>query len=143
MLDYVRRDMTRQEGGFYSAEDADSVVAGQRRGAKEKAEGAFYVWTKKEIDAALGEEAAMFDYHYGVEAEGNAPAGGDPQGEFRGKEHPDSSGIRVAETAKHVWQERGGGARHLCRRVAKSSSICGRNARGRISTTKSSPPGTA
>ncbi len=101
-LDYVGRDLRAQEGGFYSAEDADSVVAGSGdRGDKEKAEGAFYVWTKKEIDDSLGEEAAMFDYHYGVEAEGNAPGGSDPQGEFRGK----NVLIRrhtVAETAKHV-----------------------------------------
>src|SRR5439155_20003519 len=60
ILDYVARDMTSREGGFFSAEDADSpVVAGiDDPGHRKTAEGAFYVWTKKEIDAALGDAAA-------------------------------------------------------------------------------------
>ena len=81
-LDYVRRDLTSPEGGFYSAEDADSLT---KVGGHEKAEGAFYVWTKKEVDEALGENAELFDYQYGVEEDGNAPQGSDPQGELRGK----------------------------------------------------------
>src|SRR5713226_7749207 len=88
ILDYVARDMTSKEGGFFSAEDADSpVVAGIDDPAHTKtAEGAFYVWTKKEIDAALGDAAAeIFDFHYGVQPHGNAPEGSDPQDEFRGK----------------------------------------------------------
>src|SRR5207248_2937325 len=90
ILDYVSRDMTSKEGGFFSAEDADSevVVAPQPRdnlGHREKAEGAFYVWTKKEVDSALGDAAEIFDFHYGVQAHGNAPEGSDPQDEFRGK----------------------------------------------------------
>src|SRR6059036_2488093 len=77
ILDYVARDMTSKDGGFFSAEDADSpvVAAGglsavaaysaeaaakagsakaDDRGHQETKEGAFYIWTKKEIDAALG-----------------------------------------------------------------------------------------
>jgi uncharacterized protein YyaL (SSP411 family) len=55
-LDYVVRDMTSPEGGFYSAEDADS----------EGEEGKFYVWTPAELTALLGEAdarivAAWFD----------------------------------------------------------------------------------
>ncbi len=96
-LDYVRRDLTDKEGGFYSAEDADSLTTA---GGKEKTEGSFYVWTKEEIDQALGEYAEVFDYQYGVEAEGNAPEGSDPQGEFKGKNilYERQS---FAETAKH------------------------------------------
>jgi uncharacterized protein YyaL (SSP411 family) len=41
ILDYVRRDMTSPEGGFYSAEDADSLI---EHGKPAHAEGAFYVW---------------------------------------------------------------------------------------------------
>src|SRR6266480_4486546 len=87
ILDYVRRDMASPEGGFYSAEDADSpLVAGIADPSHRKnAEGAFYVWTKQEIDDALGEDARVFSFHYGVEENGNAPAGADPQGEFVGK----------------------------------------------------------
>src|SRR4029078_8202743 len=79
------------------AEDADSLT---RAGGTENAEGAFYVWTKKEIDDVLGEYAELFDYKYGVEESGNAPEGSDPQGEFRGKNilYERQS---FAETAKH------------------------------------------
>ena len=97
ILDYVRRDMTAKDGGFFSAEDADSLL---EHGKTEHAEGAFYVWTKSEIDDSLGDDAEIFVFHYGVTANGNAPTGSDPQGEFRGKNilierHS------VAETAKH------------------------------------------
>jgi uncharacterized protein YyaL (SSP411 family) len=77
---YVQRDLTGPGGGFYSAEDADSLLA---HGRPEHAEGAFYVWTKDEIDAALGADAAFFCTHYGVKAGGNVDH--DPQGEFTGK----------------------------------------------------------
>ena len=83
ILDYVLRDMTHADGGFYSAEDADSLIAADK---PEHAEGAFYVWTEEEIAAALGPEATpLFEKVYGVEKQGNAPAGSDPQGEFVGK----------------------------------------------------------
>ena len=59
---YVLRDMTAPEGGFYSAEDADS----------EGREGAFYVWTSAELRDVLGdEEAALVADVYNVEEEGN------------------------------------------------------------------------
>jgi uncharacterized protein YyaL (SSP411 family) len=80
ILDYVLRDMTGPEGGFFSAEDADSLVAG----GTEKREGAFYVWSKGEIDEALGADAALFNRVYGVEAAGNSPEGSDPHGELTG-----------------------------------------------------------
>ncbi len=61
-LDYVLRDMTSPEGGFYSAEDADS----------EGVEGKFYLWTPDEIAAALGpERAKRFCAVYDVTAAGN------------------------------------------------------------------------
>ena len=82
ILDYVRRDMTAPEGGFYSAEDADSFF---EHGKPEHGEGAFYVWTKKEIDDALRGDAEIFDRVYGVEEQGNAPRGSDPHGEFTGR----------------------------------------------------------
>ena len=77
---YVQRDLTSPAGGFYSAEDADSLLA---HGKPEHAEGAFYVWTKDEIDTVLGVDAAFFCTHYGVKPGGNVDH--DPQGEFTGK----------------------------------------------------------
>ena len=102
ILDYVARDMTSKEGGFFSAEDADSpVVAGiGDSGHGGTAEGAFYVWTKKEIDSALGDAAEVFNFHYGVQSHGNAPEGSDPQDEFRGKNILIQRHT-VAETAQH------------------------------------------
>ena len=82
ILDYVRREMTDKRGGFFSAEDADSII---ELGKPEHAEGAFYVWTKAEIGKVLGDSAEIFNRVYGVEEDGNAPAGSDPQGEFKGK----------------------------------------------------------
>jgi len=80
-LDYVLRDMTGPEGQFYSAEDADSDIPGQ---PGQHAEGAFYVWTRAEIQALLpGREGELFAYHYGVKPDGNVQD--DPHGEFPGK----------------------------------------------------------
>jgi uncharacterized protein len=79
-LDYVLRDMNDAGGGFYSAEDADSP---RPEAPEESGEGAFYVWTKKEIDAALGPDARIFGDYFGVEEPGNAQS--DPQHEFTGR----------------------------------------------------------
>jgi uncharacterized protein YyaL (SSP411 family) len=81
ILAYVTRRMTSPEGGFYSAEDADSM---KTTDADHKTEGAFYIWEKKEIDRLLGENAALFNSVYGVEAKGNAPEGSDPHGDLTG-----------------------------------------------------------
>jgi uncharacterized protein len=62
ILHYVQREMTSPEGGFYSAQDADS----------EGEEGKFYVWTEEEIDRVLGDEdGPLFRRYYGVTAAGN------------------------------------------------------------------------
>ena len=60
-LEWVRREMLTQEGGFASSLDADS----------EHEEGKFYVWSEAEIDALLGERAASFKRFYDVDTQGN------------------------------------------------------------------------
>jgi len=60
-LDWVAREMATREGGFASSLDADS----------EHEEGKFYVWSEAEIDAVLGDRAALFKRFYDVEAAGN------------------------------------------------------------------------
>src|SRR5207244_32237 len=71
-LEYLLRDMASPEGAFYSAEDADSLppeLQGQvgDSGHEHKREGAFYLWTKKEILERLGErEGGVFIFYYGV-----------------------------------------------------------------------------
>ena len=65
-IDYVQRDMTSPEGGFYAAEDADS----------EGEEGKFYVWTPDEVEEALDPEEARLALRYWDVTEG---------GNFEGK----------------------------------------------------------
>jgi len=60
-LDFVLREMTSPEGGFYSAYDADS----------EGVEGKFYVWKKSEIKEILGSDADLFCLYYDVTDGGN------------------------------------------------------------------------
>jgi uncharacterized protein YyaL (SSP411 family) len=98
ILDYVLRDMHSPQGGFFSAEDADSQI---EKGKPEHGEGAFYLWTAGQIEDGLGADAAkIFDYTYDVKPHGNVAPQNDPQGEFAGKnilQVADS----VEETAKH------------------------------------------
>lgn len=62
ILRYVQRDMTHAEGGFYSAEDADS----------EGHEGKFYCWTKRELSALLTpEEFNVAVGYFGITEDGN------------------------------------------------------------------------
>jgi uncharacterized protein YyaL (SSP411 family) len=83
ILDYVRRDLTHEGDAFFSAEDADSLPTPD---AGHKEEGAFYVWTQTELTEALGDgNSAVFSAFYNVRPEGNAPAQGDPHGEFKGQ----------------------------------------------------------
>lgn len=60
-LDFVLREMTHAEGGFYSAEDADS----------EGQEGKFYIWSLDEVSQVLGPDASLFCDYYGILSQGN------------------------------------------------------------------------
>ena len=86
-LAYVHRDLRHPGGGFFSAEDADSLPpaggAGGEGGPAAKREGAFYVWAQSEIEAMFGDDADVVRFRYGIEPGGNAPQ--DPHGEFTGK----------------------------------------------------------
>ncbi len=61
IIQFLERDLRHQEGGFFSAEDADA----------EGEEGKFTVWSHAEIEELLGEDAAQFAHDYGVQPEGN------------------------------------------------------------------------
>jgi len=60
-LEYIAREMTSPDGGFYSAQDADS----------EGVEGKFYVWDKDEVEGILGDDADLFCAFYDVTESGN------------------------------------------------------------------------
>ncbi len=125
ILDYVVRDMTSKEGGFFSAEDADSFF---EHGKPEHGEGAFYIWMEKQIDNALSADAAVFKFHYGVQPHGNAPEGSDPQDEFSGKNILIERHT-IAETAKHFKKNEDEARQLLARSREKLLSI--RNKRPR------------
>ncbi len=81
ILDYVLRDMAHPEGGLYSAEDADSPDPAR---PDVKREGAFYLWTRAEIDEVLDKPLSdWFCRYYGVQDHGNVHE--DPHGEFAGR----------------------------------------------------------
>ncbi|KAH9730264.1 Thioredox DsbH domain-containing protein [Citrus sinensis] len=84
ILDYLRRDMIGPGGEIFSAEDADSA---ETEGATRKKEGAFYVWTSKEVEDILGEHAILFKEHYYLKPTGNCDLSrmSDPHNEFKGK----------------------------------------------------------
>jgi uncharacterized protein YyaL (SSP411 family) len=87
-LAYVAREMRDKEGGFYSAEDADSVPP---EGGPKK-EGAFYVWSDAEIGTLLGDRADIVRARFGIAQGGNAPS--DPHGEF--------DGLNILHTAQTI-----------------------------------------
>lgn len=60
-LDFVAREMTHKDGGFYSSLDADS----------EGVEGKFYIWSLDEIRAGLNNESEFFEAAYGISVSGN------------------------------------------------------------------------
>ena len=60
-LDFIEREMTHADGGFYSSLDADS----------EGEEGKFYVWSLEEVRAILKNDSDFFEAAYGITARGN------------------------------------------------------------------------
>jgi uncharacterized protein YyaL (SSP411 family) len=90
VLDYVARDMSVEDGGFYSAEDADSLPTKE---SDHKKEGAFYVWEKHEIDDILKDLKLpdgkgvneLFNARYGVKQDGNVDPYQDPHDELKKK----------------------------------------------------------
>lgn len=84
--DYLIRDMRDSRGGFYSAEDADSMEVDPLSGShghSEKKEGAFYVWQQSEFEGILGEGtigSEALAYYFGVKPHGNIE--NDPNKEF-------------------------------------------------------------
>ena len=120
-IDYVLRDMTSEEGGFYSAEDADS----------EGVEGKFYVWSPGEFEAVLDpEDASLAARYWDVTERGNfegtsilhVPRPPRPSPASSGS-HPRSCGTALG-------------------RSGAGSSPSGRSGSGPDATRRSSPPGT-
>ena len=60
-LEYINNEMTDDSGAFYSALDADS-----ENSIGEKEEGAYYIWTKEELETILKENFSLFSAYYNI-----------------------------------------------------------------------------
>ncbi|EGC32616.1 hypothetical protein DICPUDRAFT_155404 [Dictyostelium purpureum] len=79
-LKYVQNYLTHKDGGFFSAEDADSFNE-----SNEKSEGAFYIWNFEDIKKALEndkEAIEIYSFIYGLVENGNVNPKDDPHNEF-------------------------------------------------------------
>ncbi|XP_050531844.1 spermatogenesis-associated protein 20 [Daktulosphaira vitifoliae] len=88
ILQYVSRDLSHKDGGFYSAEDADSLP---NINSDKKKEGAFYTWTQQDIIKLLDKPLTnksdvklsdLFCWHFSVLPNGNVRPDSDPHGEL-------------------------------------------------------------
>ena len=124
IFNYVLCDMTSPDGGFYSAEDADSIDAGS---GNVKKEGAFYLWSADELRKNLEDETltAIFSFTYGISIEGNVLH--DPHGEFIGKN------ILMQQTTIEETAEKFG------KKTAEINSLLD-NARGKLYTARAKKP---
>jgi len=114
ILRYILRDMRHKDGGFYSAEDADS----------EGKEGKFYCWTEAELKTLLTpEEFALAKRRYGITVHGNF------------EDHSDPDPLKNQNVLSIVDPQ--------LSEPLKKCSTSGPSACGRISTTRYSPHGTA
>jgi uncharacterized protein YyaL (SSP411 family) len=64
-LEYIKREMTAENGAFYSSLDADSINK-----VNELEEGAFYVWQKDELKSILKEDFDLFSDYYNINSYG-------------------------------------------------------------------------
>ena len=133
VLGYVRRVMTSPEGGFYSAEDAQS----------EGVEGRFYVWTPDQVPAVLGaDDAKLFNAAYQVVAGGNFRDEASRR-KIR-RQHPaPAAGFRTRRLRRRTRHQDGRTAGSASPPPAPSSSMPANSASSHRSTTRCSPTGTA
>ncbi|MEO5762180.1 MAG: thioredoxin domain-containing protein [Vicinamibacteria bacterium] len=98
VLDYALKEMTSAHGAFYSATDADS----------EGVEGKFFVWTKGEVDALLGEEdAEAFCDYYDITEAGNWEGHAIPNMRFTPEDVAQRHHLGLAELTTLIERGRG------------------------------------
>ncbi|ORX62911.1 spermatogenesis-associated protein 20-like protein [Hesseltinella vesiculosa] len=108
---YVKKDLHHPQGGFYAAQDADSLPT---TAATKKLEGAFCVWTKDELVRLLSpEQLQIVCHHYGVKDHGNVAPEQDPHNELTHQNvlhqchslHETASACSVSEEAAQALLE--------------------------------------
>ena len=99
IISYVTREMVSPEGGFYSAEDADS----------EGKEGLFYFWDIEEIERVIGkDDAGMVSKVFGIDGENKIPYMGKPMPEIAAEEgiSEEDLSLKIEEIRKKLFDER-------------------------------------
>lgn len=104
IYEYLITDLRHPKGGFFSGEDADSY---REEGDAEKIEGAFYAWTRDEVQTLFtdntdqfvdsGRAFEIYCHYYGITEEGNVQPASDPHGHLLGRNI-----LRVRTTIEEV-----------------------------------------
>lgn len=111
-LEYLMRDMRHPDGGYYSAEDAESY---ESKDSEKKREGAFYVWSLDQLKADLKDET-LFDIaksYFAMSESGNAPNGPFSTAQLAGYNTP-----RIERTAQQLANALNIGVEEVETRVA-------------------------
>ncbi|XP_059472029.1 spermatogenesis-associated protein 20 isoform X2 [Neocloeon triangulifer] len=121
IITYVNRDLSHATGGFFSAEDADSLPGFD---SPKKKEGAFCVWTNEEVDSLLGSKSVkegssvtlsdLACHHFDIQPDGNVNPYQDPHDELKNQnvlivngseeETSEKFGLTLAETKAALKQ---------------------------------------
>lgn len=115
VADYITsQTMMSSTGGFFTSEAADSY---NKRGDPAMRNGAFYLWTRKEFDTAVGDahEAEVAAAYWDVQADGNVDPMHDPLDEFLNQ-----NVLRIAKTHADVTKQLGIPADEVRQRIASA-----------------------
>ncbi|KAF2963592.1 hypothetical protein GQX73_g9978 [Xylaria multiplex] len=115
VADYITSDtLVSSEGGFFTSEAADSC---SKRGDPAMRNGAFYLWTRKEFDTAVGgeNEAEVAAAYWDVQADGNVDPMHDPLDEFLNQ-----NVLRIAQTHANLSKQLGISADEAIQRIASA-----------------------
>jgi uncharacterized protein YyaL (SSP411 family) len=105
-LEFINRELTSPEGGFYASLDADS----------EGEEGKFYVWTNADLEKLLGDRAPVFEAYYNCTAAGNWEHGNNI---LLRKETDAATAKRLGMTEKELTTQIAAGRQRLLAERAK------------------------
>ncbi|KAI0203264.1 duf255 domain-containing protein [Astrocystis sublimbata] len=115
VADYITSPtMMSSQGGFFTSEAADSL---NKRGDPAMRNGAFYLWTRKEFDTAVGDEneAEVAAAYWDVQADGNVDPQHDPLDEFLNQ-----NVLRIAKTHARLSKQLGISAADVKQRIASA-----------------------
>ncbi|KAI1348825.1 duf255 domain-containing protein [Xylaria sp. FL0043] len=113
--DYITSETIMSSGGgFFTSEAADSY---NKRGDPAMRNGAFYLWTRKEFDTAIGDEieAEVAAAYWDVQADGNVDPVHDPLDEFLNQ-----NVLRIAKTPARLSKQLGASADEVRKRIASA-----------------------